>query len=321
MTPRRIALTGASGLVGAALSSHLRAQGDEVVHLVRRPPRGDLPAGVVESSWSPERGVGEPADVEAADAVVHLAGESIASGRFTQARRRRIRDSRVEGTRALVDSLGRLQRPPRVLLCASATGFYGDRGATPLDEHSHPGRGFLAEVCVAWEQAARRARDFGTRVVSFRLGVVLAREGGALARMVPLFRLGLGGRLGDGRQYLPWIALDDVVHVLDHLVARDDLEGAVNVVAPEPVTNAAFTGVLARVLGRPAILPAPAFALRALLGDAADELLLASARVIPERLLGSGYTFRFPRLEEALRHVLTDRRSAAASPPADESRP
>jgi uncharacterized protein (TIGR01777 family) len=308
VSPRRIALTGASGLIGSALSEHLRAQGDEVVHLVRRPPRAGLASGVIETGWSPERGLVDPSNVEGVDAVVHLAGESVASGRWTHQRRRRIHDSRVGGTRALVDSLARLSRPPRAFLCASATGYYGDRGATPLDEQSPAGRGFLAEVCVEWEHAARGARECGARVVSFRLGVVLASEGGALARMVPLFRLGLGGRLGSGRQYLPWIALDDVVLALDHLLGRDGLEGAVNLVAPEPVTNAAFTAALALVLGRPALLPAPAFALRAALGDAADEMLLASARVIPERLQGSGFAFRWPRLEEALRHVLSARR-------------
>jgi hypothetical protein len=304
VTPRRIAITGASGLVGSALSAHLREKGEEVLHLVRRQPGSGLPTGLIESTWNPHRGFEEPSDLEGLHAVVHLAGENVAGGRWTASRRRRIRDSRVEGTRTLVDSLARLSSPPKVLLCASASGYYGDRGAAPLDEQAPAGRGFLAEVCVAWEQAARRAREVSTRVTSFRLGVVLAREGGALARMLPLFRLGLGGRLGNGRQYLPWIALDDVVLALEHLLARNDLEGPVNLAAPEPVTNATFTTTLGKVLGRPTVVPAPAFALRAALGGAADELLLASARVIPARLQGSGFAFRYPELENALRQVL-----------------
>jgi hypothetical protein len=304
VTTRRVAISGASGLVGGALSAHLLERGDEVVHLVRRPPQPNLPAGTIETTWSPEHGLEEPGDLEGCFAVVHLAGENVAAGRWTTRRRRRIRDSRIEGTRTLVASLAQLARPPRVLLCASATGYYGDRGAAPLDERSAAGRGFLAEVCVAWEQAARRARDAAMRVTSFRLGMVLAGDGGALARMLPVFRIGLGGRLGDGRQYMPWIALDDVVLALDHLLGRDDLEGPVNLVAPESATNATFTATLGRVLGRPAVLPVPAAALRAMLGDVADELLLASARVVPERLQGSGFAFRFPQLEGALRHVL-----------------
>jgi uncharacterized protein (TIGR01777 family) len=304
---RRIAISGASGLIGAALSRHLRERGDEVVHLVRRPPRAESGDGRRETEWSPERGLEHPEDLESVDAVVHLAGESIASGRWTAARRRSIRDSRVEGTRALVASLSSLQRPPRAFVCASATGYYGDRGAAPLDEQAAPGTGFLAEICVAWEQAARRARDLGARVVSFRLGVVLARDGGALPRMLPLFRLGLGGRLGDGRQYMPWISLDDAVLGVAHLLDRGEVEGAVNLVAPDAVTNAAFTAALGRVLGRPTWIPAPAAALRAVLGEAADELLLASARVIPERLLGSGFRFRLPLLEDTLHKLLRRR--------------
>jgi uncharacterized protein (TIGR01777 family) len=198
-----------------------------------------------------------------------------------------------------------------VLLSASATGYYGDRGATPLDEQAPPGRGFLAELCVEWEHAARRAREAGMRVVCCRFGVVLAPSGGALGKMLPVFRLGLGGRLGDGRQYVPWIAIDDVVAALDHLLRRDDLEGAVNLVAPEQVTNARFTATLGRVLGRATLLPVPRFVLRAVVGAAADELLLASARVLPERLQGSGFVFRYPELEEALRHLISPRSAAA----------
>jgi uncharacterized protein (TIGR01777 family) len=315
VSPRRIAISGASGLVGSALSSHLRARGDDVVHLVRRAPEGGTSTGVVETTWTPERGLAEPGDLEGIDALVHLAGESLAAGRFGASHRRRIRESRVQGTRSIVKSLQGLSRPPKVLLCASAAGYYGDRGAEPLDEQAPPGRGFLADVCAAWEQAARGAREARTRVICCRFGMVLAAEGGALPRMLPLFRMGLGGRLGDGRQYWPWIAIDDVVAALEHLLARHDLEGAVNVVAPESVTNAAFTLALGRVLGRLTWLAIPAPALRAVMGAGADELVLASARVVPARLQGSGFVFRYPQLEGALRHVITSRhQSAAASP-------
>jgi uncharacterized protein (TIGR01777 family) len=236
--------------------------------------------------------------------VIHLGGVNIASGRWSQRRKRLIRDSRVESTRLLAGALATLQRRPRVFLCASATGYYGDRGEMLLTEDSPPGSGFLAEACVEWEQAAEAARAAGIRVVHMRFGIVLAREGGALKKMLLPFRLGLGGPIGSGAQHWSWIALDDVCGVITHLLACDELAGPINVVAPQPVTVAAFTKTLGRVLRRPAVLRVPAFAVRLMLGEMADETLLASARVWPGRLLDSGYQFRWPDLEGALRQEL-----------------
>jgi uncharacterized protein (TIGR01777 family) len=242
--------------------------------------------------------------LEGFDAVVHLAGESIAEGRWTEAKRGRIRDSRVQGTRVLADTLARLIHPPKVFLCASAVGFYGSRGDEELDEESPAGSGFLSDVCREWESACRPAVEAGIRVVNLRLGMVLSTRGGALAKMLPIFRLGLGGRLASGRQYVSWITLDDVVEAIQFVMATDSLEGPVNAVAPGAVTNREFTRVLGRVLRRPAILPAPAFALRCVLGQMAQELLLASTRALPRRLLEAGFAFRDPDLEGALGRVV-----------------
>jgi uncharacterized protein (TIGR01777 family) len=297
--PLRVAITGASGLIGSALAARLTAAGHGVVRLVRRPARG---AG--EAAWGAARGVIDLDAIEALDAVVHLAGESLASGRWTQARKRRIYDSRVVATHALCASLGRLRRRPAVLVCASAVGYYGDRGDELLDESSPPGRGFLADLVGRWEEAAATAAHHGIRVVSLRNGLVLAGNGGALAPMLPPFRLGLGGPLGDGRAWWSWIALDDVVGLILHAIARPDLAGAVNAVAPEPVRNADFTRALSACLRRPAWFPVPAFALRLVLGEMADEAVLASLRVLPARARASGFVPAFPDLEQALAHVL-----------------
>jgi uncharacterized protein (TIGR01777 family) len=297
--PLKIAVTGASGLVGQHLVAFLRAGGHSVYRLVRH-----APAASGEIYWNPQVGEIDAAAMEGMDAVVHLAGESIASGRWTKDRKRRILASRVEGTRLLADTLARLKAPPSVFVSASATGYYGNRGEEFLTEASASGEGFLAAVCREWEAAALPATSAGIRVVWPRFGIVLAGNGGLLDRVTPLFRLGLGGRLGDGKQYLSWIALDDLLYVIHRAIVDRLLSGPINAVAPNPVTNRDFTATLARVLGRPAVLPAPASALRLALGGMADELLLTSQRALPARLTEVGFQFAFPVLEDALRQEL-----------------
>ena len=297
----RVAVTGATGLVGSALVSALRAAGHRVDRVSRRPPR----PGTTDIQWDPAGGRLDPRALEGVDAVVHLAGESIAAGRWTAAAKARIRDSRVGGTRLVAETLARLDRRPRVLVSASAVGYYGDRGDEPLTEDSPPGSGFLADVARAWETAADPARAAGIRVVHPRLGLVLAGQGGALPRMALPFRLGLGGVIGSGRQYWSWIALADVVRVIELALALDGLAGAVNAAAPAPATNRDFTLVLGRVLGRPTLLPLPAPAVRLLMGEMGQALLLASARVVPRRLERAGFRFRHPDLEGALRAALS----------------
>jgi len=301
----RVLVSGASGLVGSALVRRLSEPGAapepaQVLRLVRRPPRPQ--AG--EIAWDPQAGQLSPEALEGLDAVVHLAGENIGAGRWTADKKARIRASRVEGTSLFARALARLARPPRVLVCASAVGWYGDRGEEELDEASPPGTGFLAGVCREWEAATEPAASAGVRVVLARFGVILARHGGALGRMLPLFRWGLGGRLGSGRQYMSWIALDDAVRAIQFLLDSDALRGPVNVVAPRPVTNREFTAALGRVLRRPALCAAPAFMLRLALGEMADEMLLAGARAVPRRLAEQGFVFDHPELESALARLL-----------------
>ncbi len=295
----KIAVTGSSGLVGSALVPHLAAGGHEVVRLVRS--RTVRPG---EIAWDPERGTIDSASLEGLGAVVHLAGESIADGRWTEAKKNRIRHSRVGSTRLLAATIAGLSRPPQVLVCASAVGYYGDRGDEPLREDSSPGADFLAGVCRAWEGAAEAAARKGVRVVHLRFGVILSPAGGALAKMLPPYRLGAGGPIGTGRQYVSWIALDDVLGAIDHALAAGTLRGPINTVSPHPVTSRDFSRVFGRVLHRPAILPMPAFAARLVFGEMADALLLSSQRVDPARLLASGYRFLHPDLEPALRHLL-----------------
>ena len=297
----RLAITGSTGLVGSAVVTVLSAAGHEVVRLVRRTPA----PGEKAVRWDPGKGEVDAAGLEGINAVIHLAGENVGSGRWTPARKAAIRDSRVNGTRLLCDALTGLSRPPKTLVCASAVGYYGDRGEESLTEESPPGTGFLAEVCREWEAASAPAARKGIRVVALRLGMVLSPKGGALPRMLPLFRAGLGGVIGDGRQYVGWVVLDDLPHIILHALQRGDLSGPVNAVAPRPVTNREFTKALGKALSRPTPLPVPAFALRLAVGrEMADALLLASARVVPRRLEESGYRFRFPELGGALRHLL-----------------
>jgi hypothetical protein len=296
----KLLVTGASGLIGSALVPFLTTDGHRVTRLVRSQPR----SGAVEVQWDPEAGVRDLASLEGLDAVVHLAGENIAAGRWTVEKKARIRDSRVKGTKTLCEALAQLSQPPKVLVSASAIGYYGDRGAELLWENSALGTGFLAEVCQAWEEATRPAMEKGIRVVLLRIGVVLSPAGGALAKMLLPFKLGLGGIIGSGKQYMSWIALDDVVGTIDHVLITDTLQGPVNAVAPHPVTNSEFTKTLRRVLRRPTLFPMPAFAARLAFGEMADELLLASTRVEPKRLIATEYRFRYPELEDALRHLL-----------------
>jgi hypothetical protein len=295
----KILVTGSSGLIGSALVPFLTMGGHQVTRLVRTQSR----AGEMALHWDPDSGVLDPKSLENLDAVVHLAGENIAE-RWTLAKKTRIRDSRVKGTRLLSDTLARLETPPKVLVCASAIGYYGDRGAEVLTEASPPGGNFLAGVCRDWEAASEPAQQRGIRVVLSRFGMVLSPAGGALAKMLPPFRMGLGGAVGSGQQYVSWIAINDAIGALHHALVTDTLQGPINTVAPQVVTNQEFTKVLGKVLGRPTVLPMPAFAARLMFGEMADELLLASARVQPSQLVSTGFTFRYPDLEAALRHVL-----------------
>jgi uncharacterized protein (TIGR01777 family) len=298
--PLNVAVTGASGLVGSALVPFLTTGGHQVTRLVRSQPR----PSAAELQWDPEKGVQDLSGLEGIDAVVHLAGENIASGRWTAERKARIRNSRVNGTRALCEALVRLSRPPKVLVNASAIGYYGNRGTELLTEESPAGQGFLAEVCQAWEGATAPAVQTGIRVVPVRIGLVLSPAGGVLAKMRWPFAFGLGGPVGSGEQYISWITLDDVVGAIHHVLINETLQGPINGTAPQPVTNKEFTVTLGRILKRPTFLPLPAAALRFALGEMAEELLLSSTRVEPRRLVESHYTFRHPRLEEALRSLL-----------------
>lgn len=294
---RSVAISGAGGLVGSALVTSLRDRGDRVLRLVRRDARGDD-----ELAWDPS-GETDAAGFEGVDAVVHLAGESIAALRWTAAKKRAIRTSRVVGTRSLATAIAQCGAPPRVFVSASAVGYYGSCGDRVLTEGAPAGDDFLAEVCVGWEGAADVARDAGVRVVHPRIGLVLASHSGALERMLPPFRAGVGGRLGSGRQWMSWITLHDLVRLLVFAI-DSDVRGPMNATAPNPVTNADFTTALGRAVGRPTVLPAPKFALKAALGEMADALLLASQRTRPEVALGAGFTYDYPEIDQALAAVL-----------------
>ncbi len=301
-TPLRILVTGSSGLIGSSLVPFLTTGGHRVVRLVRAPPAGVLQEETL--LWDPAAGRLDAAALEGFDAVIHLAGESLVGFRWTEARKARIRDSRINGTQLLCNTLASLKKPPRVLLSASAIGFYGHRGSEILHEESAPGSGFLAGLCRAWEQATKPAADRGIRVVHLRTGVALSPAGGALGAMIVPFLFGLGGPFGDGWQFMSWIAIDDVIGAIHHALVTDSLAGPVNVVGPYVAMNRDFAKTLGAVVGRPAFVRVPAFAARVAMGDVADELLLASARVEPRKLLDSGFIFHYPELEGALRHVL-----------------
>jgi hypothetical protein len=294
-------VSGSSGLVGSALIPSLAAAGHDVVRLVRS--RSANPSKEL-ISWDPSRGQIDAAGLEGIDAVVHLAGESIASGRWNAERKARIRDSRSIGTRLLAETLAKLRTPPKVFACASAIGFYGDRGDEVLSESSTPGTGFLADVCRDWEIACDPLKRVGTRVVNLRFGVVLSRQGGALKQMLLPFQLGAGGILGNGKQYMSCVSLNDAVGVIEFVLENPAVEGPINVVCPQPVTNYDYTKSLGRVLHRPTIFPVPGFAARLAFGEMADALLLSSARVVPDRLLAAGYQFRDPTVETSLRSAL-----------------
>jgi len=296
----RILVSGSSGLVGTARVPSIASAGHRAIRLVRREPK----PGEAAVRWDPSEGSLDPAPLEEIDGVVHLAGENIAAGRWTAARKERIRSSRVGSTHFLSESLARLDHPPRTLICASAIGYYGDRGEETLREESPPGSGFLSELCQSWEAAAEPAARKGIRVVHLRFGVILSVKGGALAKMLPPFRLGTGGILGNGRQFMSWIGLEDAVGAIQHALITEALRGPVNAVSPHPVTNREFTKTLGRVLARPTILPMPGAVARLLFGEMADALLLSSGRVQPARLLAAGYRFRHPDLETALRSLL-----------------
>ncbi len=294
----RVAITGASGLIGSALVPHLRSVGHDVQRLVRRPA-----AAPDEITWDPKAGTVDLAALQGVDGVIHLAGAGVGDHRWTDDYKREILDSRVDGTRTITQAMIALDPKPRVLVSASAIGWYGDTGDREVDETAPAGSGFLADVVRAWEAAASPAADHGIRVVHPRTGLVVSGDGGAWARMFPLFKFGLGGKLGSGSQYWSWISLRDEVCALQFLLEQDHLSGPVNLTGPTPLTNAQITSVMGSVLGRPTILPAPAFALKAVLGEFSTEVL-GSSRVMPRVLEQSGFAFQDPTAEDAIRTAL-----------------
>ena len=300
----KILISGSHGLVGTALIKALEPEGHEIYRLVRH-----YPGSHSEIEWSPDRYSIALSLIEGFDAVVHLAGESIAEGRWTDEKKKRIRESRVKGTKLLSDALANLTQPPKTLISASAIGYYGDRDDELLTEESAPGNDFLSEVCKEWEAATSHATTMGIRVVNTRFGIILDKEGGALKKMLPVFRMGIGGRIGSGKQWMSWIALDDVIGALKFALTNQSLTGPVNYVAPKPVRNAEFTKALGHALSRPTILPIPAFGVRFAFGEMADALLLSSQRVEPSRLTKAGYQFEYSDLDSALKHVLDVRRN------------
>jgi uncharacterized protein (TIGR01777 family) len=296
----KILVSGSHGLVGKALINSLAADRHQVVRLVRqrRAP------GSADIEWHPNHGTIDSQQLEGFDAVIHLAGESIASGRWTVEKKRRIRESRVKGTQLLSQTLAQLTKPPAVLISASAIGYYGSRGDELLTEESKPGEGFLADVCMEWENATKSAEEKGIRTVHARFGIILDPEGGALAKMLTPFRMGVGGKVGDGKQWMSWITLDDVVDGLRFLLEKSSISGPVNFVAPNPVVNAEFTKALGHALSRPTFFPVPGFVAQIAFGEMGEALLLASQRVDPTRLKVSGYKFHHEKIDDALSHLL-----------------
>jgi uncharacterized protein (TIGR01777 family) len=294
----KVAITGASGLVGSALIPILKSMGAQITRMVRSKPKpGEL-------EWHPNQDELSPASLAGFDTIINLAGENIAGGRWTDDQKRKIRDSRINGTHLLSEAIAKLSPKPRVFICASATGIYGDRDDEVLDEQSESGGGFLAGVCREWEEATKPAIEAGIRVVHLRLGPILAREGGMLAKLLTPFKMGMGGKVGSGRQYISWIAIDDVIQAIKLAIEDASIHGALNVVSPNPVTNEEFTKTLGHVLNRPTALAIPPFAARLAFGEMADEMLLASQKVIPKKLADAGFVFRYPELEPTLKHLL-----------------
>lgn len=296
-----IAITGASGMVGTALATLLRESGHNPVRITRK--ASESTEGTI--IWDPVTGLRDPSQLETVDTVVHLAGENIAAGRWTAALKDRIRRSRVEGTRSLVKSIASIGHRPKTFVCASAIGFYGERGDAILDEDAGPGKGFLSEVCSEWEHEADAAAELGLRVVKVRIGVVLSPKGGALAKMLLPFKLGAGGIIGSGKQYWSWIGLHDLVRIFAFCIEHDSIQGAVNAVSPNSMTNYDFTKDVGRALHRPTLFPMPAFAAKLVLGEMANELLLSSTRVTPKKLTEQGFEFHYPKLVGCLEHELS----------------
>jgi len=297
----KVLISGSTGLVGSALVRSLTSDGRQVTRLVR--PGGPITHGSV--LWDPQNGLLDSEAIEGHDAVIHLAGENIAAGRWTPDQKKRIRESRVRGTSLLCGRLKSLKSPPAVALFASAIGIYGDRSDKELTERTTPGSGFLASVTKEWEAASDVLTETSIRVVKLRIGVVLSKEGGALTRMLPVFKLGLGGKIGSGCQYMSWIAIDDLLGIVKYVLSHDNISGPVNAVSPNPVTNEEFTKRLGKLLSRPTFLALPRLGLKLAAGEMGDELLLASTRVLPERLTSSGFHFEYPKLEQALKHLLS----------------
>lgn len=292
-------VTGASGLVGTALLSFLHAKNHEVYRLVRQPNQSNHTI-----YWNPVENQLAPKSLENFEGVVHLAGENIASGPWTSQKKEKILQSRLKGTQLLSQTLATLKHPPSIFISASAMGYYGHRGDEILDEESHAGVGFLSQVAQQWEAATQPAQQAGIRVVQLRLGMILSNQGGAFPKIKRPFELGLGGRVGEGRQYISWIALADVIGIVEHILKTENLQGPVNATAPHPVTNTEFSKVLGRVFKRPTLFSVPAFAIRLILGEMGEELILSSIRVKPKRLLETGYSFQYNLLEEALHHLM-----------------
>jgi uncharacterized protein (TIGR01777 family) len=300
----KIALTGSTGLIGSALVPLLTTQGHSVLRLVRPQSKDNATTPGEKVIWDPSSGMLDAAALEGCDAVVHLAGDNIGSERWSDEKKRRLRASRLDSTKLLCSRIAQLKTPPKVVICASAIGFYGDRGDQPLTEESERGSGFLADLCCDWEAAAKDAQKCGARLVNLRTGVVLSPKGGALQKMLLPFQMGAGGPIGTGKQYFSWIAMDDIIGAILHCLVTDAVSGPVNAVAPNPVTNGEYTHALGHVLQRPAFIPMPAFGARMAFGEFADECLLVSQKVLPKKLENTGYKFRCPEIEGALRHQL-----------------
>jgi len=296
----KVLITGASGLIGTALTRSFAEKGYEVLLTSRSEPKDDR-----HIKWSVEEGFEHPERLEGLDAVIHLAGESVNALRWTDEKKKAILDSRVIGTRNVVETISKLKDKPKVLVAASGVGYYGERGDEEVTESSNSGEGFLADVSRAWEAESRRAEDAGVRTVLLRTGMVLSKDGGALASMMTPFKMGVGGTIGSGKQWMSWISLDDHISVINFVLENENIRGAVNSVSPNPVRNQEFTDVMGDVLYRPTIIPLPEFAVSMLLGEMGDELLLTSTRAIPKRLEDNGFHFKYPQLKAALEHAVT----------------